>query len=186
MCQTYANFPCTSVINYRSEAGKGSKESTRARVPVSVHCAVSACRCVFCFLLMKWCCALLDNHEKKRGFYWLHFMSLKQQWNILMGWMWLKVVWSIQKWNFGFCRRLPVTQPVTKPHERLKLSVVIKVRILAMFCFYSFFSSTPSLSSAWLPLYMLSMSDPAVTTNYLEGLQASLLILTTALFLLKA
>lgn len=73
-----------------------------------------------------------------------------------------------------------------KTSERLKLSVVIKVRILAMFCFYSFFSSTPSLSSAWLPLYMLSMSDPAVTTNYLEGLQASLLILTTALFLLKA
>lgn len=69
---------------------------------------------------------------------------------------------------------------------RLRLSVVIKVRFLTMFCFYSFFSSTPSLSSAWLPLYMLSMSDPAVTTNYLEGLQASLLILTTALFLLKA
>lgn len=52
------------------------------------------------------------------------------------------------------------------------------------FCHSS--SSTPSLSSAWPPLYMLSMSDPAVTTNYLEGLQASLLILTTALFLLKA
>lgn len=55
-----------------------------------------------------------------------------------------------------------------------------------MFFFCHSSSATPSLSSAWLPLYMLSMSDPAVTTNYLEGLQASLLILTTALFLLKA
>lgn len=26
--QTYANFQCTSVINYRSEAGNGSKEPT--------------------------------------------------------------------------------------------------------------------------------------------------------------
>lgn len=93
--------------------------------------------------------------------------------------------WQIFK-TIGFCPWLPVTQPVRSPCDCLELSAVIKVRILAMFCFYSFFSSTPSLSSAWLPLYMLSMSDPAVTTNYLEGLQASLLTLTTALFLLKA
>lgn len=26
MCQTYANFPCAFVVNYRYEAGNGSKE----------------------------------------------------------------------------------------------------------------------------------------------------------------
>lgn len=52
MWQTYANFPCTSVINYRSEAGNGSKESARARVPITVHCTVSVCRYFFVCLFV--------------------------------------------------------------------------------------------------------------------------------------
>lgn len=48
MCQTYANLPCASVVNYRYEAGNGSKESRRACVtaslpirPLTVHCTVN-------------------------------------------------------------------------------------------------------------------------------------------------
>lgn len=48
MCQTYANFLCASVVNYRYEARNGSKESLRAYVtaslpnlPLTVHCTVN-------------------------------------------------------------------------------------------------------------------------------------------------
>lgn len=48
MCQTYANFPCASVVNYTYEAGNGWKESWRACVkaslpipPLTVHCTVN-------------------------------------------------------------------------------------------------------------------------------------------------
>lgn len=48
MCQTYANFPCASVVNYRYEAGNGSKEPLRAcvttslpKLPLTVHCTVN-------------------------------------------------------------------------------------------------------------------------------------------------
>lgn len=47
MWQAYANFTCTSVINYRSEAGNGLKESTRARAPITVHCTVFDFFCLF-------------------------------------------------------------------------------------------------------------------------------------------
>lgn len=48
MWQAYANFPRASVVNYRYEAGNGSKESKRACVtaslpivPLTVHCPVN-------------------------------------------------------------------------------------------------------------------------------------------------
>lgn len=49
MCQTYANFPCASVVNYRYEAGNGLKESSRACVTASLPILLLTVHCtVFC------------------------------------------------------------------------------------------------------------------------------------------
>lgn len=57
-------------------------------------------------------------------------------------------------------------------HKLSLLSLVITCTLSQFMCFSRSFFTAPSLPPDWLPSYMLSMSDPAVTTNYLEGLQA--------------